>query len=313
MVQCLMHQQDGVVHHRADQDDKAQQGKHVERLEVIDVEDREPRDTACGGQRDREHDDQREDKALEQDRHHQIDDGDGDDQIEHHRFPGLVQLICGPGNVQPYALRQPFLCHRRNDFFLYPFDGCLERDIVGRADLDLHRALAFEMANLGRALRDLDPRQHIGGQNLSRPRDDRQIADPLGAFHLLVRAHEGEVDPVGPVRDLGDPQPVIEGIDGYAEIACGKPDIGEFQQIGNDPHFGGAEFQPRAGTKLRALATRHNGGKACHCIAGQFQQRFQIGPGDVEVDDLRSAKPAPEDRCLARKAERAGFGKDRPA
>ena len=68
----LVDEEDGIVDDDPDEDDEAQQRQHVERLERIEIDESQPTDTARGGEGHGQHDDERVDEALEQDRHHQV-------------------------------------------------------------------------------------------------------------------------------------------------------------------------------------------------------------------------------------------------
>ena len=90
MKQCLMDQKNGVVDDNADQNNEPQHGQHVERLKYVLVEQRQTAEAARGGDGHRQQNDQRIDETLEQDRHHQVNDDDGEYQIEDD-FAGIIE------------------------------------------------------------------------------------------------------------------------------------------------------------------------------------------------------------------------------
>ena len=77
-----MDQQDRIVYDDADQDDEAEQGQHVELLELIDIQNFQADHAACRRDGYRQHDDQGIEEAFEQHGHHQEHDREGQDQIE---------------------------------------------------------------------------------------------------------------------------------------------------------------------------------------------------------------------------------------
>ena len=117
MVQRLVHQQNRVVHHDADQNDETKHGQHIERLQGSQIEQREPASAASRGDRHGKHDDQWIDKALEQDGHDQEYDDDGKHHIDGHRVTGFHQLVSRSRNTELDIVREPFFFQRIDNLF----------------------------------------------------------------------------------------------------------------------------------------------------------------------------------------------------
>ena len=105
--QGLVDQQDGVVDDDADQDDEAEERQHVERLERVGIDRRKPQHSTCGGERHRKHDDEGIDEALEEHGHDEVDDRDGDHQIDRHGVPRGLKVVGGAGQPDLHSWRQP--------------------------------------------------------------------------------------------------------------------------------------------------------------------------------------------------------------
>ncbi len=171
--QGLVDQQNGVVDHDPHQDDEAEQGQHVQGLEGGEVEHRQAGDAAGRGHGHGEQDHQGVDEALEEHRHHQIDDDDGDQKVADHGVPGDGQLIGRARDPHIHAGRQASLRQRTDDLALDHLQGLLQGELLVWDDLERDGARAVAVADLGRAGGEHHVGQRGSGDDHPIGRDDR--------------------------------------------------------------------------------------------------------------------------------------------
>ncbi len=204
MHQRLVHQQDGVVDHDADQDDEAEHGQHVEALRHVHVEDGQPPDPAGGRQRHRQQDNQRIDEAFKQYRHDQKHDDQGNQQLALHGVPGDVELVRRSRQAHAYAAWQAFCLKRFHDICAQHVKRNLERDIIVRRHQQRDGAQAFLVADLGRPGRHFHTGQRRDRYNQTLRRHHRKIGNALGLFGATGLALQRQVNAVIADGHLGN-------------------------------------------------------------------------------------------------------------
>ena len=303
MVQGLVHHEDGVVDHRPDEDDEAEHGEDVQRLAHEEVGDTKPKETSQGGQRHREHDHERVEEALEQRRHQQVRDDEGQQEVPLECIDGLRELVRGTREMGPVEPPQTTLfAHGREDVPLDELHRCLERAFLFGVDAEGHRPHAFAVVDLDGPVPLHDVRHRPEGDEGTARRGDRELLEEVGPVHRSLLRHDPQIDLPPLVDVVADLGPVHEGAHREAQLAVGQPQLGRPLSMGDDPHLGIVQVE----TGNRApLGTRHELHGLAEDLSAESEEVEQIGAGDVDVDVAALVEAPLEDARLVEDDEGA--------
>ena len=305
-----MDDQYGVVHHRADEDHKAEHGQHVERLRCDqDIRQPQPNEPADGRQRDCEHNNEWIEKIFKQGRHQQVCDDHSQQEIPLERPPGFHQLVCFAAQGDLYILQQSVLGHRVNGL-LDRFNGSLQGHGIRRGDFQPDIAFLLQAVDLGHPLRVLDMSHVADPDKLAVAVNDRAVQDVLGALEIRILAADHEVYLVNPLWPIFVDFPAIhEHIHVNAEIRLGQSTGGQLGPIRNDIALGVCNLQGGNWPDL-ALGNSLANGPEEH--AGGSYHFSEFLRGNVYVYRPTPSQLGLEDTGLEAHAEHVGQGMDDP-
>ncbi len=169
------------------------------------------------------------------------------------------------------------------------------------------------MPDFGRSGGDCDIGEAGGRHNHAATGNHRDVADTLGFCRIIADTLERQVEALVADGNLGNPQPVIEGINGGAEITGIQAIIRQPDLVRNQPDFRCTQFETGTRAQLVAFFARHQACDLIGGILGNPQDIAEIGAGNVQINRPATTDAAPEQRGLGDKAISAGFFKNRGA
>ena len=308
-----MHDQDRVVHDDPHENDETQQREHVQRLGANGVEHCKPSDTPRSCNRDRDHDNERQNEGFEQNRHDEENDDKRNREVDLDRIPGLRQLIGCPGYRQSDASRQALFLQRGDHVCLQQLDGSLQRECIRGANFKSNRSQTLEMADFGWPGGHANLGQFRNRNDTPRRRDYRKTTDilrPQSAQDGRI-ALKGQIETPIAYVDLGHAQPVVERIHGGGKVLGGQPGIGQSHAIGDQANLRGTKLESGNGPELVPLGTRQELTDYSRRLSCNTQNVFELITGNVDLDGSPAADATSEQGRLRHEPECARFGKNR--
>ena len=242
-----MNNENGVVDHNADKDDKSQHGKNIKGLRGNKPVDQfEPQKPADSRQRQGEHNDQWINEVAEQSSHEQIGDDGRQDKIPLKGLTRLGQFIGHAALPHIGSAQHTLPGHRTDDPGVDDFHGFLQRDGKRRSDLKGNRSLTFKMTDLGDSGGTFQLRQ---GRNRNDPPtgdSDHGMIQLLRGTNIFFRSFQNQVNFfLAFLLEIPDVPAVHENIQGNAEIPGGHFNRFETIPLRHQLSFRKQQFQRR--------------------------------------------------------------------